>query len=741
MAKVARIAVPSPLHQVFDYYWPDASDIVAGQRVTVPFGRRAVVGLVIGSSDQAGVAEAKMRRVTTVHESEPMLPPDILKLLLWASNYYHHPIGEVLISALPVALRKGAKASLPKLTRYRLNAVAVVNSDELKRAPLQRAILDRLKTVGASGVDPDTVKEIGSSWRKAMQQLIERGWAESYEVDDFQLNRATEEGPELLEEQAFAINAVSKHTDTFRPFLLNGVTGSGKTEVYLRLIRETVKSSGQVLVLVPEISLTPQLLDRFRKRIPGCIVSLHSGLNDTERLHHWMLSFSGKADVVIGTRSAIFTPLPRLQLIIIDEEHDTSLKQQDGFRYHARDLALMRARNAGCPVVLGSATPSLETLSNVSQGRYTELRLTRRTGDAKPPEITLLDIRRRKLIEGMSDRLLVMIREHLERDGQVLVFLNRRGFAPTLLCNDCGAAAECKRCDAHMTVHQRQNCLRCHHCGAERAIPIVCESCSSERVDSVGQGTERIEAALNQEFVDVDIARIDRDTTRRKGALQQQLDDATSGKSRILVGTQMLAKGHHFPNVTLVAILDVDRGLYGVDFRAQEQMGQLIVQVAGRAGRENRKGRVLVQTRNPDNLMLQTLVAEGYGAFSDRLLEERRETALPPFSFVALIRAEAADKSVPMRFLESVREILSSQITLPQSGEPDAGTRSTLEMFGPVAAPMERVGGRYRSQLLVQSSKRIELNQALTHLRIEMEKLKESRRVRWSIDVDPVDFY
>jgi len=739
MTKVAKIAVPSPLHQVFDYYWPDHRDIVEGLRVTVPFGRRTVVGLVMGSSDVAAVASSRMKRVTTIHDPSPVLPTDVMKLLRWASDYYHHPIGDVLASALPVALRKGADAATPTLVRYRVQTGAVTDPELLKRAPLQKVLLQRLQESGESGLDADGLKDAGSSWRKALQQLIERGWIEQFEVDNLLLNRATEQGPELTSEQSDAIKAVSDTRDKFRAFILNGVTGSGKTEVYLRLIREQTEAGRQVLVLVPEISLTPQLLDRFRRRIPGCIVSLHSGLNDTERLNHWMLASSGKADVVIGTRSAIFTPLPRLGLIVIDEEHDASLKQQDGFRYHARDLALMRARDASCPVLLGSATPSLETLSNVSSGRYSELRLTKRAGEAEPPEITLLDIRRRKLTEGMSDRLLAMIKEQLDQDGQVLVFLNRRGFAPTLLCNDCGAAAECQRCDAHMTVHGKLNCLRCHHCGAERAVPSICESCESERLDRVGQGTERIEAALRLAFPDVEIARIDRDTTRRKGALKQQLDDAASGKSRILVGTQMLAKGHHFPNVTLVSILDIDRGLYGVDFRAQEQMGQLIVQVAGRAGRERRRGKVLVQTRNPDNLMLQTLVADGYGAFADRLLDERRETALPPFSYVSLVRAEATDRSAPEDFLRMVRDSLGNMSSL-NDGQSEAEITS-LELFGPVAAPMERVGGRYRFQLLVQAARRKDLNSALRQLRVESAQFSLVNRVRWSIDVDPVDFY
>lgn len=730
--KIAQIAIASKLHRVFDYYWPDDSEIRAGQRVTVPFGRRTLVGIVLGSVAAPSVSHHRMRQVTTIHEREPILPPDLLKLLHWSSAYYHYPLGEVLASALPVQLRKGAQASLPTLIRYRIQAHSAPSTaaalQQLNKAPLQRAVYLKLGEAGDRGLDSDQIKILGSSWRTALKQLQERGWLEIFEVDDHELNTREDAAPELLTEQASAIHAITAGRNQFHCFLLHGVTGSGKTEVYLQLIRGEVDAGRQCLVLAPEISLTPQLLARFRKRIPGCIVSLHSGLNDTERLHHWMLAASGKADVVIGTRSAIFTPLPRLGLIIIDEEHDGSLKQQDGFRYHARDLALMRARDSACPVVLGTATPSLETLNNARTGRYTELKLTQRAGVAESPDIALMDIRRRPLQEGMSDRLLLLIREHLDADGQVLIFLNRRGYAPTLLCNDCGAAADCKRCDAHMTVHAKLNCLRCHHCGSERAVPVVCEACGSERLDRVGQGTERIEAALKTEFPDVRIARIDRDSTRRKGSLQQHLDDAVSGRARILVGTQMLAKGHHFPAVSLVGILDADRGLFGTDFRALEQMGQLIIQVAGRAGREARRGKVLVQTRNPDNEMLQILIRDGYDAFAQRALDERRAAMLPPFSYVALIRAEAAARHEPHEFLRKIVDALS------------ALALTELQYFGPVAAPMERRGGRYRAQLMVQSANRATLNQALAHITSVFDESAVSRRTRWSIDVDPVDF-
>ncbi len=726
--KIAQIAIPSPLHRVFDYYWPHSEQIQPGLRVTVPFGRRTLIGTVIGETDAAAVEQSRMRKVQHLHENQPLISPDLMYLLQWSSRYYHHPIGEVMAAAIPVALRKGAAAELPVLRRYRLAPDSSVTEESLSRAPLQQRLLAALRLAGETGLDATALAEYGSSWRSAIRQLMEKRCAEEFSVQVLPANTAVDEPPELLPEQSEALAAIAARGQSFHCFLLNGVTGSGKTEVYLRLIQDQVLAGRQVLVLVPEISLTPQLLSRFQRRISGCIVGLHSGLNDTERMHHWLLARNGQANVVIGTRSAIFTPLPNLGLIVIDEEHDGSLKQQDGFRYHARDLALMRAREIECPVVLGTATPSLETLNNARTRRYTELKLTRRAGDAEPPQIDLLDIRRRKLNEGLSDRLIDLIRQHLDAGGQSLIFLNRRGFAPTVLCNDCGAAVGCQRCDANMTYHSRLNCLRCHHCGAERPVPPECSECRSTHLDLVGQGTERIEAALTALFADVPIARIDRDTTRRKGALQEQLDDATSGRARILVGTQMLAKGHHFPGVTLVGILDVDRGLYGTDYRALEQMGQLIVQVAGRAGREHRRGQVLVQTRNPDNPLLQTLVRDGYDAFADIALDERRSATLPPFSFMALVRAEATAQERPPAFLRQVVQQLAAT-ALPG-----------VQSFGPVPAPMERLGGRYRAQLMVQATSRNELNQALSYVTRSFEESAEARKVRWSIDVDPVDF-
>ena len=726
-----QVGVPSPLYGAFDYVWAHPTPPRPGTRVRVPFGRRQVSGVLVAEIERSDVPPERLRKVGRVLDAEPVLPPELLSLLLWASRYYHHPVGEVLAGALPVLLRRGAPAEITRRESYRLTASgrAADPAEVSARAPVQQALLRRLGEGDGAALDSSVLAGVSARWRTSMRPLLERELVALEETTRIPLNRARAEGPELFGEQLHAVTRVVEALGTFRPFLLHGVTGSGKTEVYLRAIREAVGRGLQTLVLVPEISLTPQLMRRFEARLDGCLVTLHSGLNDTERLQNWLLAANGHADVVIGTRSAVLVPLPRLGLVVVDEEHDGSLKQQDGFRYHARDLALMRGRSHECPVVLGTATPALETLHNVRSGRFEELPLARRAGDAVPPVLALLDVRRRALVEGMSDRLLDAIARHLGDGGQAMVFVNRRGFAPTLLCNDCGAAAGCERCDANMTVHARSNRLRCHHCGAERAVPAACESCGSPDLDRVGYGTERIGDALEAAFPDVRVARIDRDSTRRKGALERQLELATSGEARLLVGTQMLAKGHHFPKLTLVGILDADRGLFGTDFRSLEHMGQLVVQVAGRAGREATRGTVLIQTRNPDNEMLGKLVHEGYAAFADALLDERRAAELPPYAFVALIRAESPDAAAGLDFLGHVATRLARD------------TRGRLEILGPVPAPMERLGGRFRSQLFLQSDSRATLNDRLLELTVRIGELPGARHVRWSIDVDPVDLY
>ncbi|MBT6274967.1 MAG: primosomal protein N', partial [Chromatiales bacterium] len=498
---------------------------------------------------------------------------------------------------------------------------------------------------------------------------------------------------------------------------------------YLQLAKRAIERGRQVLILVPEIGLTPQIVDRVRQRLDAMLVVLHSGLADGARASAWLAAKAGRGAIVLGTRSAVFAPLPKLGLIVVDEEHDLSYKQQDGLRYSARDLALVRAREAGVPILLGSATPSLESLWNVQAGRYHRLQLRARAAGASPPRLEVVDIRARVLVGHLSPTLLTAIGETLAADQQVLLFVNRRGFAPALLCHACGEVCGCSRCDAKLVLHRRKGRLQCHHCGLERAVPRQCPQCTAPQMIPVGLGTERLEEELTEAFPDVSIARVDRDTTRRRGELEATLEAARRGATRILIGTQMLAKGHHFPGVTLVAILDADSGLFSSDFRASERLAQMITQVAGRAGRADNPGRVLIQTHQPDHPLLRAMVASSYADFAIAALDVRANAELPPVTALAMVRAEAPSAAAALDFLSLARDLAN----------PSSGASTDVTALGPVAAPMERRQGRFRAQLLLQAQSRAVLQRMLTDWIPAVAGLKEARRVRWSLDVDPQD--
>jgi len=733
-APILRVAVPAPLRRVFDYLPPVGAEhaaFVPGQRMRVPFGRQSRVGLLLELAHETSLGEGRLKPVEAILDEEAILPADIVGLLRWASDYYHHPIGEVMLAALPGRLRQGAAASVQGEPRWQLTAAGQTIDDvSLARAPVQARLLAVLRA-HADGVTAALLDEQIPRWRDAMVRLRAKGLVSMLEQPC--LESPGEQLPatprELTDEQHAAIASVVAAIGTYQAFLLDGVTGSGKTEVYLGIIEQVIKAGGQALVLVPEISLTPQTVARFRARFQVPVAVLHSGLGERERLCAWCMARDGQAGIVIGTRSAVFTPLRNPAVIIVDEEHDASLKQQEGFRYHARDVAVMRARRCGIPVVLGSATPSIESLYNVTQQRYRALHLSQRVGGAVTPHIHVLDVRHQPMDEGLSATLLEIIRRHLDSRGQVLLFLNRRGYAPVMLCHDCGWLASCPRCDAHMTVHQARQRLICHHCGHERALQERCPECGSGELRNVGQGTQRVEQALRRHFPATAVARIDRDTTRRKGELETLLTGVRAGATRILIGTQMLAKGHHFPEVTMVGMLDIDQGLFSTDFRASERMGQLIVQVAGRAGRAERPGEVYVQTHHPHNPLLQTLIKDGYAAFASAALEERAEAALPPCTCLALLRAEAPLREAPHAFLEAARR------------QAEALGVSGVQFIGPVPSPMERRAGRYRAQLLLQAAERRDLHRLLQAWLVQLEASASARQVRWSLDVDPIDTY
>ena len=732
---ILRIAIPSPLYRTFDYLPPpdcDTATLRPGARARVPFGRRQTVGLLVEIGTDSERDPALLRPALAVLDREPILPADVLALIQWAQRYYHHPPGEAFATALPALLRQGEPAIIPQPPpAWRITAAglaALAESVALRRAPVQRRLLDHLAQCPA-GLDAETLRPVVRDSAATLRALCARGWVESGAADAPTTTEvATAASPAPSAAQIDAVAAVSAALDRFQVFLLEGVTGSGKTEVYLRLIEAVLARSRQALVLTPEIGLTPQLLARFRERLPGPLAVLHSGLSDRERLNAWLLARDGTAKVVVGTRSAVFAPLRAPGLLIVDEEHDPSYKQQDGFRYHARDLAVIRGQQLGIPVVLGSATPALESVQNARAGRYRLLQLPERVGGGTEPPILILDVRRQPMIEGLSPPLLERMRAHLDRDEQVLLFLNRRGFAPILLCHECGWLSQCRHCDARMTLHLRQRRLTCHHCGDSRPVDALCPVCGSVDLRAVGHGTERLETALRPVFPDIGIARLDRDSTRRRGSLESLLADIHNGDRRILIGTQMLAKGHHFPDVTLVGIVDADQGLYGVDFRSSERMAQLILQVAGRAGRAEKPGVVIIQTHHPDHPLLRVLVSEGYPAFAAAALAERQEALLPPFAHQALLRAEAVDPERALAFLNAARAL----------AEPIA---DGLELLGPVPAPMERRAGRYRAHLLVQAAQRQPLHRFLDRWTGLLWAERKDRQVRWSLDVDPMELY
>ncbi len=729
IALIIEVAVPSPLYRSFDYKLPEGTSVpVAGTRVLVSFGRQQLVGIVLGHKTHSDLADSKLKSIQEVLDPQPVFDTHLLQLLNWAARYYHHPIGDTLATALPVLLRNAGKPAITRVYHWHLTELGRTQSNtDMKRAARQVQVLELLRAE-PQGVTRDALPVPLS----VLNALREKGWIELNVVNQRQhdpVSRATGSAPTLTTQQQLAIQQVHRGGDNFTPYLLEGVTGSGKTEVYLQLITPQLAAGKQVLVLVPEIGLTPQLVNRFQQRFGLAIPVLHSGLNDSQRLQAWQQAADGSATLILGTRSAVFTALKNPGLIIVDEEHDTSLKQQDGLRYSARDLAVWRARQLNIPIILGTATPSLESLYNVQQGRYTHLNLPDRAGGAVHPHMQLMDLRNQGMHALLSDALISIMQRHLRADGQVLLFLNRRGFAPVLLCHACGWVAECCRCDARLTLHQKRGDLCCHHCGSQRRIDAFCPDCGSSELLGIGEGTERVEQTLTELFPDQRILRIDRDSTRRKGALTAALEDASSGDADILLGTQMLAKGHHFPNVTLVAVLDADQGLFSTDFRASERMAQLIIQVAGRAGRANKPGEVVIQTHHPDHPLLRQLVNDGYPAFAKAALEERHETGLPPYACMALLRAEATSAALPRTFLEQARQL----------AEPLAD--NSVQIWGPVAAPMERRAGRYRAQLLIQATQRVKLQNLLKQWVPQLETLKDARKVRWSIDIDPIDTY
>ncbi|WP_439294219.1 primosomal protein N' [Lonepinella sp. BR2882] len=731
--KFVRIAFAVPLMCFFDYLLPDDLNVCIGARVLVPFGTQKRVGIVVELPEQSDLPLEQLKSVLAVIDERSIFTPQSWALLTWASRYYHALLGDVLFSALPVKLRNGESAVQKSKILWKITALGeqALLSGALKQAKKQIAALQALCQSPLEKGNNEFNSAIWSALKEKqfveeIEQFVEiKSWQQS--LGDLPVAKA-ENRLTLNKQQALAFTQVL-FKQGFAAFLLDGVTGSGKTEIYLQLIEEILKKGKQVLVLVPEIGLTPQTVQRFQSRFNVQIDVLHSNLNDTQRLNVWQRAKTGQSAVVIGTRSALFTQFADLGLIILDEEHDSSFKQQDGWRYHARDLAVVYAKQLDIPVLMGSATPSLESLNNVNLGKYQHILLSKRAGNATMVECQLIDLKKQNVVNGLSVALLKKMEEHLQKGNQVLLFLNRRGFAPVLLCHECGWIADCQHCDKPLTYHQNQRVMRCHHCASQRPIPRQCAKCGSTNLVTTGQGTEQLEQTLQERFPQYGITRIDRDSTARKGKLESHLNDIQQGKSQILIGTQMLAKGHHFPNVTLVALINVDSGLFSLDFRAEERLAQLYVQVAGRAGRAEKQGEVVLQTHYPEHPLLQRLLNEGYASFSAEALQMRQVMGLPPFSSQALFKAQSRKSIEAEQCLQQIADYFQ-QWKLAQN-------QPHLQILGVMPAPFAKKADQYRWQLLLQHTNRAILQQALQDF--SQQEMSKSWQVRLNLDVDPQD--
>lgn len=753
--KIINVAVPVPLRQTFDFIRPEsAATLHVGARVRVPFGRRKLIGVIVALKEHSDYPADKLKQALEVLDEEPIFEANLWATLHWLSRYYLAPIGEVLEAAIPVKLRQGEGLQPLGKRSWQLSEKGRSSPlDELKNAPLQLAILKRF--MGYASLASDDFKDHSSGWRQAVKALMEKGWLQEIESTPALAagnSRLLEDGSEhanadreaivLNPEQRQAVDELLQLLDQqkFSCSLLQGVTGSGKTEVYFAVMKEVLRRDQQVLYLVPEIGLTPQLIARVEQSFDCPICVMHSGLNDTERHLAWWHGKQGNAGIVIGTRSAVFSSFAELGLIIVDEEHDASFKQQDGVRYQARDVAIYRAKQHDIPIILGSATPSLESYANAKQGRYQYLRLDQRATRAALPEIELFDTKLLPCTDGLSPPMLEAIAATLAANKQVMLFLNRRGYAPVLYCTNCYETTKCHRCDSHLTLHRRANRMRCHHCGYEGLAPEACSACQATELVEVGEGTQRVEDALALRFPDARVLRIDRDSTRRKGELAELLNQARDGKADILLGTQLLTKGHDFPNVAMVGVLDTDQGLYSTDYRSSETLFQQLLQVAGRAGRRDAVGRVYIQTAFPDHPFFSWVRQHDFDGFAEQLLQERERVAYPPYGYFSLLRAESTHQARALQFLRQAKQSLTDHV----SALPDAA-RTELRIMDAIPAPMERRAGRYRAQLLICAARRSSLNSVLSDWLQELDNNPDLRKlsssVRWSLDVDPIDHY
>jgi primosomal protein N' (replication factor Y) len=723
---ILRVALPIPKRQLFDYLY-EGGELPLGVRVSVSFGPRKLVGVVWETADTSNWDVNKLKSINAVIDHTPIFNNTLRTLCSWLAQYYKHPIGDVVQTAMPVALRKGGSSLAKKIEYWQATQVGkTTDLESLSRAPKQQSLLAKLQT--ADMVKSMVNADYGNS---AIKALLDKKLIDSVEKDPVKKSNwhhdiNIQDKPVANVEQAIAISCIEAALATYGCFLLDGITGSGKTEVYLQAIEPVLKQGKQVLILVPEIGLTPQTVHRFKHRFGLEVGVLHSGMNNNERLQVWQQSGDGQLPIIIGTRSAIFTPMLKPGLLIVDEEHDASYKQQDGLRYHARDLAVMRAREENIPLVLGSATPALETLNNALVGKYQHLKLQQRAGNASLATQHVFDVRQQPLQFGLAQGMLDRMSQHLQQGSQVMLFINRRGYAPALMCHQCGFVEYCKRCDKPFTLHKQLYKLQCHHCGSGKSIPKRCAECHSNELTPMGIGTEQLTQGLAGYFPQYSSIRIDSDSARGKNKLDTMLNSINNNQHQILIGTQILSKGHHFPNVTLVLIMDVDGALFSADYRAAEHLAQLITQLAGRAGRAEKPGEMWLQTHDPAHPLLQDLINNGYSHFAQYALSERKQADLPPFSFQALFNAQAIIARDAHEFLRQVAELF---VNSPE-----------VFCIGPIPALMEKRQGFYRMQLVLQSSQRSHLQQAIGQQIDQIETLVLANKVRWSLDIDPQDF-
>jgi primosomal protein N' (replication factor Y) len=727
MPMYLQIALATGLRQEFTYLAPNKAESShlpeIGLRVRVSFGRSERVGLIIGINETTTLDLSKLKPITELLDKTPLLPKEIWQLGLWAAEYYQHPVGDSMMHLLPAKLRQPLPNHLIQLNWQ----IADVEAD-FGRAKKQQSVWQQLQQL-APEFNLSQLQTIGIKPSQLKPFLDKELLTTSYPKPQKVTLQLAQQGLDLNPEQSKIVEHLAKVKSTFSCNLLNGVTGSGKTEVYFHAIADQLQSGKRTLLLVPEIGLTPQLLQRLEHRFNNRVLALHSGLTEHQRLNAWQQAGLGQADIIIGTRSALFTPIPELGLIIIDEEHDQAYKQQEGFRYHGRDLAIKRAVDANIPILLGSATPSLESLANVERGRFSQWLLTQRAGKASNQRYEVIDLRNQPQQAGISEQLQEMVQVQLELGHQVLLMLNRRGFAPSLQCQSCGTTTQCPACDANMTLHRSPPRLHCHHCEHQQPVHLRCPQCQSHQLKPLGQGTERTEEQLTYLFPNTPVHRIDRDTTRKKGSLEGMLEQVHDGEPCILVGTQMLAKGHHFPNVTLAAILDADASLFSSDFRGPEKLAQLLVQTAGRAGRAKIPGTAVIQTYQADHPTINILVSQGYNAFARQELAIRQQSGLPPVGHMALFHAQAKDAAQAFALLHW----LGQQV---QNSELHPLTKSLL-MFGPMPAFMARRAHYYRAQLQLQHPNRKQLQQLLKQLCLLLDQHPAARKIRWSLDIDP----